>query len=186
MDEISVLCSRLAGDGEGSARIAEHAQELDGERVRRLAFAVRACREHGAPPPLQPGADMRSALAAEVSAASARLPDQKREALALRELLGLSHAELGSVLELDADAVAPLLGQARISLRAELRGTPAPPGVCVEHERALRTATARQDGEAVSEADEDWLLWHLGHCQECARAHAAMLEGSACYRGWAA
>jgi hypothetical protein len=120
-----------------------------------------------------------------VSAASAKLPDQQREALALRELLGLNHAELASVLELDAEAVAPLLGQARIALRAELRGTPAPPGACLEYERALRTATARQDRESVDEADEDWLLTHLGHCPECARAHAAMLEGSACYRGWA-
>jgi hypothetical protein len=186
MDEIARLCARLAGDGQESARISEHAHGASRERTRRLAFAVNACRERGAPPVLEPGADMRSALAAEVSAASARLSDQQREALALRELVGLSHAELGSVLELDADAVAPLLGQARIALRAELRGTPAPPGDCVEYERTLRTATARQDGEFVNEADQDWLFSHLGHCQECARAHAAMLEGSACYRGWAA
>ncbi len=184
MDEIAVLCSRLAGDG--SAAIAQDAQQVSGERTRQLAFAVQACRERGAPPALESGADMRTALAAEVSAASAKLPVHQREALALRELLGLSHAELASVLQLNADAVAPLLGQARIALRAELRGTPVPRGACVEYERALRTATARQDGESVNEADEDWLLTHLGNCPECARAHAAMLEGSACYRGWAA
>jgi hypothetical protein len=34
------------------------------------------------------------------------------------------------------------------------------------------------------EADEEWLLDHLGHCGGCAQAHSAILEASACYRAW--
>jgi hypothetical protein len=55
---------------------------------------------------------------------------------------------------------------------------------CDERERALRTIAHRQDGEPVTDADEDWLIEHLGHCLGCARAHSTMLEASACYRAW--
>jgi hypothetical protein len=44
--------------------------------------------------------------------------------------------------------------------------------------------TRRQDREAVSLEDEDWLLEHLGSCESCPRLHAAMLEASVCYRAW--
>ncbi len=109
---------------------------------------------------------------------------RQRDALALRELLGLSHAQVAAALGIDPAAVASLLSRSRLRLRAELRGAQTERGSCPERERMLRTATLRQDGESVPGPDDDWLIDHLGLCEECARAHAALLEGSACYRGW--
>jgi hypothetical protein len=186
LDEIGLLCRRLAGDGPESARVSEQARSLGGGRSRQLTFVVMACRELAAPARPEPGDDLSSTVAAELAAACRRLSNEHREVLALHELLGLERAELAAALELDPAAVAPLLGQARIALRGELRGSLVPLGACVEYERTLRTATARQDGLSVRAEDEDWLFEHLGHCEECARAHAAMLEGATAYRGWPA
>ena len=88
------------------------------------------------------------------------------------------------MLGIDTAAVAPLLARSRLRLRAELRGAPVTASDCPERERMLRTATLRQDGEPVPAADDEWFIDHLGHCSGCSRAHAAMLEGSVCYRGW--
>jgi DNA-directed RNA polymerase specialized sigma24 family protein len=131
----------------------------------------------------QPGT-LAEAVAAELAQATARLPERQREALALRELLGLHHGELGRVVGVDTVAVAPLLARARLRLRTELRGESPPAPECPERERALRTIALRQDGEDVPSADDDWLVEHLGHCEGCGRAHAAMFEASACYRAW--
>jgi hypothetical protein len=127
---------------------------------------------------------LAEAVAAELAEATARLPERQREALALRELLGLHHLEIGRVVGVETVAVAPLLARARLRLRTELRGVSPPAPECPERERALRTITLRQDGEEVPVADDDWLIEHLGHCEGCGRAHAAMLEASACYRAW--
>ena len=129
------------------------------------------------------GSGLAEAVAGELARASARLPLGQREAMALRQL-GCSHAELASVVGIEASAVAPLLARARLSLRREIRGGHAGLADCPERERALRTIALRQDGEDVPGADEDWLLEHLGHCAGCAQVHAAMLEASACYRAW--
>jgi hypothetical protein len=185
MDEIDALSARLTGGGEPQLRVAQDARREQGDRLERLARAVRSSRSFGfAPVGSASGTGLAAAVAGELAAATGRLAPEQREALALRELLGLDHAELAAVTGIDPPAVAPLLADARLGLRAALRGTPVAPGDCVEYERTLRTATARQDGEVVSAADEDWLYEHLGRCAECAQAHAAMLEGSTCYRGW--
>jgi hypothetical protein len=194
MDELHGFCTRMLGDGE-AARAAEQAgrDAAGGDRLRGLAAAAAACRSHddrGHPVDDEAAAtdaeapSLAEAVARELAHATAQLPERQREALALRELLELSHPEVGTVVGLDAAAVGPLLARARLRLRTELRGEgPALPP-CDERERALRTIALRQDGEAVSEADEDWLIEHLGHCVGCARAHSAMLEASACYRAW--
>ncbi|MEO9025311.1 MAG: hypothetical protein ABI339_09965 [Solirubrobacteraceae bacterium] len=187
MDELDALCMRLGGPDEAASRLAAQARELEAERAPRLAIAVRGCRElEESGEAHRPAAEtqLSTAVATELAEACARLARNEREALALKELIGLDHSELAAVLEVDAVSVAPLLAGARIALRAELRGVPTQLGECVEHERTLRTATLRQDGEAVRAEDEDWLYEHLGRCEECARAHSAMLEGSSCYRGW--
>jgi predicted DNA-binding protein (UPF0251 family) len=145
-----------------------------------------------APAATDPGADDRptdpaalpEAIARELAAAASGLPPAEREALALRELLGLSHDELADIAGVAPDAVAELVAQARLDLRTELRGAGAPQPECDERERALRTIARRQDGEEVPAADDDWLIEHLGHCRGCRQAHAAMLEASACYRAW--
>jgi len=128
--------------------------------------------------------ELAGAVARELAAATARLPGSQSEALALRELIGLPYDELAGVMSVDPEAVPVMLARARIGLRAELRGNPGPAPDCPEHERALRTIALRQDGQAVSAADDDWLIEHLGHCRGCGRAHSSMLEASACYRAW--
>ncbi len=191
MDELLEFCARMLGDREAAAGVARSAREAGGdEELAVLAHAVKQCRDRGGseiPAPADgatPAGELAAAVAAELSAAAARLPPRQREALALRELLRLSHQQLSSVLGIEPTAAAPLLARSRLRLRAELRGAALPRSDCPERDRMLRVATLRQDGEPVSIADEDWLIDHLGHCSDCIRAHAGMLEGSACYRGW--
>ena len=118
--------------------------------------------------------------------ATSRLPERHREALALRESLRLSHGQIAQAMGIEPAAVAPLLGRARLQLRAERRGgaidASGPP--CGERERAWRLLALRQDSEPLGADDDAWLHGHLDGCEDCRRAHAAMLEASACYRAW--
>ena len=76
-----------------------------------------------------------------------------------------------------------LIPFSRLALRKALRGHgPGAEADCLERARALRCLVRRQDSEPLSAEDDDWLLAHLGECEECDGAHAAMLEASACYR----
>jgi hypothetical protein len=191
MDELQEFCVRMLGRGDAAAEAARTAREAGGEeRLAQLARAVEICRAESGGQQPSPGASAASdtglaaAVADELAAASARLPQRQREALALRELLRLSHEQIGEVIGVEPVAVVPLLARSRLRLRAELRGTAVSAGDCPERDRMLRTATLRQDGEPVASADDDWFVDHLGHCDGCARLHAAMLEGSVCYRGW--
>ena len=190
MDELTGLCTRLLGDRTAAARAAERAREADG-RVGQLAGALaecRAVRETGSasagPPPASGRDGLAAAVARELGAATARLPQRQQEALALRELLGFSHELIAEVLEIEPAAATALLARSRIRLRAQLRGVKTEAGACAERDRMMRTATLRQDGQPVAEADQDWLFDHLGHCDGCRRLHASMLEASVCYRGW--
>lgn len=196
MEEVDRFCTRVLGEGPAAGIAASAARAAGaGDRVALLRAAVAACPE--APlepehprgtPAGAPGTDLVAAVAGELAAATARLPLRQRQALALRELLGLGHADIAAVLGIAAADVGPVLAHARLGLRAKLRGDSAGggPGAggCIETERALRTIAARQDSEPVAAADDEWLIEHLGHCRECAAAHAAMLEASACYRAW--
>jgi hypothetical protein len=119
-----------------------------------------------------------------MAAATAGLPERHREALALRESLRLSHDQLAKVMGIDPAAVAPLLARARLALREQRRGVPSGSGTCGDRDRALRSLARRQDSEPLTGDDDEWLLAHLGTCEECNRAHAAMIEASACYRAW--
>jgi hypothetical protein len=197
MDELTGLCTRLLGDREAAKQAAESAREAPG-RVGQLAGALARCRALRedpavAPTPTDPDADaahpdadpgLAEAVAQELGAATARLPQRQQEALALRELLGLSHELVAEVLGIEPAAATALLARSRLRLYAELRGVKAVPGPCPERDRTARTATLRQDGQPASIADEDWLLDHLGHCDGCRRLHATMLEASVCYRAW--
>jgi DNA-directed RNA polymerase specialized sigma24 family protein len=203
MDELQAYCARMLGDGDAATLVTETARRAGGaSRMRRLAHAVEACRQaddttgavpdelRGALPSALPGSgpgpvgSLAAAVASELFAASARLPQHQQEALALRELLRLSHEEVASAIGIEVAAVAPLLARSRLRLRSELRGGGPDTDECPERERTLRAATLRQDAEPVSPVDDDWLVEHLGHCAGCGRAHAAMLEASVCYRGW--
>jgi predicted transcriptional regulator len=195
MDEVQEFCVRVLGPGglAEAAAVGAHAAG-SGDRVALLADAARACRERaelqGDHPQQedQGGADspgLAAAVAKELALATAKLPERQREALALRELLGLSHAQISEVMGIEPPAVAPLLARARLRLRSERRGTESEPGAdCAERERALRVLACRQDSEPLSNEDDVWLLEHLGTCGGCEMAHAAMLEASVCYRAW--
>ncbi len=204
MDDLGRYCARMLGDTP-AGHAAEEAARAGGDEDRSamLRAAVAAVRQGAEPAsepapnaPAAPGpADddrptdpeaLPDAIARELAAAAAGLPLAEREALALRELLGLDYAALGAATGVSSEAVPALLAQARLDLRTQLRGAGAPQPACDERERALRTIARRQDGEEVSAADDDWLIEHLGHCRGCRQAHAAMLEASACYRAWAA
>ncbi len=192
MDELYEFCARVLGKGviaEQAAREARAGRTHD--RVGALAAAAAACRardrpgEPQAPPESSDGTRaLSAAVARELEAATARLPERQREALALRELLDLSYDQIGSVVGIEATAVAPLLARARLRLRAELRGIPETEVECAEREQALRALAQRQDSESVDDAQTGWLLEHLGGCEVCTQAHAAMLEAGVCYRAW--
>ncbi len=192
MDELDRLCVRILGEGEPARAAAEQARHADG-RIAAVRAAVIACRESApgtgegqvdAPPATAGGESLGGAVARELAAASARLPQPEREALTLRELLGLPYAQIADVTGAAPGEVAALLARARLALRAELRDSSEPQPTCDENERALRTIASRQDGESVPAADDEWLVDHLGHCRGCGQAHASMLEATACYRAW--
>ena len=196
MDEVLEFCRRVLLD---DALAADAATEVAGmeqpERLARLTAAGRACRARGqrvepalALVPMSTNGsvpDLGTAVARELTAASSQLAERHRETLALRELLGLSYDEIATVIGVEPAAVASLLARARLRLRVALRGpVPVNEPPCATRDRALRMLARRQDGEPISVEDEDWLLDHLASCPSCERDHAAMLESSACYRGW--
>jgi hypothetical protein len=207
MDDLARYCARMLGDAAaGRAAVQTARGEAGGDRSAMLRAAVAAVRQ-GSEPAAEPAPNapaatddgpahpderptdptaLRDAIARELATAAGALPLAAREALALRELLGLGYDELAAATGVAVDEVPLLLARARLDLRTQLRGAGAPQPECDERERALRTIARRQDGEDVASADDDWLIEHLGHCRGCRQAHAAMLEASACYRAWAA
>jgi DNA-directed RNA polymerase specialized sigma24 family protein len=187
-DELGEFCLRVLGPGEQAEDAADEARRAaqGAERLELLAAAAAACRSRAGdepPPQAAPAGDLASAVRAEVEQATAKLPERQREALALREALGLGHDEIAAVMRIDPAAVAPLLSRARLRLREERRGAPAGLGECPDRERALRLLAMRQDAEPADADDADWILTHIGECEDCGAAHAAMLEASVCYRG---
>ncbi len=195
MDEVREFCRRVLGPGAVADAVAGRAGGSSADRIGQLAEAVRLCRNapdgfvvRAATDPEESGEPPRllDAVAAEMAAATAHLPESRRELLALRELLGLSHTEIAQVLALSPDTVAPMLADARLRLRVIRRGSAGPDAAagCTERERALAELARRQDHEPLSDEDHDWLFAHLAGCAACETAHAAMLEASACYRAW--
>jgi DNA-directed RNA polymerase specialized sigma24 family protein len=133
MDEVQELCRRVLGPGASADEAAAQARtDPARDRLALLAAAAAACRErseqHDGDPRIveQPGAGtpgLAEAVAHELALATARLPERQREALALRELLRLSHEQISNVMGIEPASVAPLLARARLRLRSERRGT---------------------------------------------------------------
>lgn len=123
----------------------------------------------------------------EIQEANARLPERQREALALRELEGLSYDEIAVAMEMNRNSVAQLISRARINLRDELRGT-ALASVAAsspECERALPLIAARDDRQLdPGSSDAEWLDSHLSGCDTCHVATEAMHEAGVSYRAW--
>ena len=204
MDEVYEYCVRMLGAGALAIHASHEAFVTGGsDRIDRLAGAVRACRSRaedaGAPGAAgAPGVaglagagigdgsgTLADSVAREVADANAQLPRDQQEALALRDLVGLSHEQIALVLQISPYAAGMLVARARLALRARRRGVDEEPeDSCPDRERALTLMVRRQDRESVATEDEDWLLEHVGSCESCLRVHAAMLEASVCYRAW--
>jgi predicted transcriptional regulator len=195
MDEVYEFCARVLGNGVAAEQAARHARaSRTQDRMTALATAAAACRardraaEGDEAPPRErsatAGLRLSEAIAGELADASARLPERQREALALRELLGLSHEQIAGVMGIETAAVALLLARARLRLRAELRDAAEIDAECDERDRSLQALAQRQDSEPMPESETAWLLEHLGACDACTTAHAAMLEAGVCYRAW--
>jgi hypothetical protein len=186
-DELDEFCRRVLGTGEPAAEASLEARQSanGGDRLELLAAAAAACRARANGEPARTAAvpgGLADAVRAEIEQATSKLPERQREALALREALGLRYAEIAEVMRIDPAAVAPLIARARLRLREERRGGPVAVGECEERERALRLLALRQDAESAGDEEADWMLEHIGTCPECGAAHAAMLEASLCYR----
>jgi len=188
VDELHRLCERLVGAGPAAAEAADEARARGGpERLGMLRAALASCQARaGVGGAGEPAAGIAGAVAGELRNALSRLAFQERALLALRDIAGLSHEEIGALLGLDAAGTALALGRARVSLRAALRGEPPEGGRCGDRERALSAIERRCDGVQLDGPEDDWLLEHLAACAECARAHAAVLEAAACHGAWSA
>ena len=198
MDEVYEYCVRMLGAGAVAIHASHEAFVKGGsDRIDRIAGAVHACRsrvgeEGSADAGLGDGAatgtgtgTLADSVAREVAHATAQLPADQREALALRDLVGLSHQQMALVLQISPYAAGMLVARARLALRARRRGVDEEPDdSCDDRERALTLIVRRQDGEPVANEDEDWMLEHVGSCEPCSRVHASMLEASVCYRAW--
>jgi DNA-directed RNA polymerase specialized sigma24 family protein len=122
-----------------------------------------------------------------VQEANARLALHHREALALRELAGVSYEEMGRILGADREAVATLLWQARLVLRDELAGSAlrsiAPVASSCRH--ALALIVTHWDGELHDAGERAWLQRHLRTCGKCRLSQEAVRQASS-YRDWPA
>ncbi|MGZ4187176.1 MAG: sigma-70 region 4 domain-containing protein [Solirubrobacteraceae bacterium] len=192
MDEVYEYCVRMLGAGAVAIHASHEAFVAGGsDRIDRMAGAVQACRSRAgetAAADLGGGGTagtLADSVAREIADAAARLPVDQREALALRDLVGLSHQQIASVLQISPYAAGMLVARARLALRARRRGVEEEPDdSCPDRERALTMIVRRQDGEPIASEDEDWVLEHVGSCEACSRVHASMLEASVCYRAW--
>ncbi|WP_217923833.1 sigma-70 family RNA polymerase sigma factor [Miltoncostaea oceani] len=120
----------------------------------------------------------------DVRAASARLPERHRLALALRELEGMGYEDIGRVLDITPGAVAQLLARARMGLRRELRLEQVDVGSMEPGCRArLGDIAALVDGELDPDRAHV-LTQHLELCPSCRAAREAFEDAGRRYRAW--
>ena len=122
----------------------------------------------------------------EIRAANEGLPARQREALALRELEGLSYDEVAEIMGMNRNSVAQLISRARINLRDGLRRTAlgSVAGASPLCEQALPLLALRQDDALDDAASATWLLEHLSDCATCRVRVSAMEEAGVAYRLW--
>ena len=137
-------------------------------------------------------ADRRAELA-EIKAAMAELPSRQREAVALRDFLGLSYEEVASTLAVSVPVVEALLFRARRRLRDQVRAVPRLATGVVAVPLALRAAVARDvpdfdsvtsgagllGGAAVALAAGAAKLVSLPFASKAATAVAVVIAGTA-------
>jgi RNA polymerase sigma factor (sigma-70 family) len=123
----------------------------------------------------------------EIRDANLALPERQREALALKELEGLSYDEIAEIMGMNRNSVAQLISRARIGLRDALRGT-ALASIAASSpdcDRAAPLLSALQDGQLRDDSPEaEWLGDHLVTCHSCPLRRDAMEEAGVSYRAW--
>ena len=123
----------------------------------------------------------------EIREANLTLPERQREALALKELEGLSYDEIAEIMGMNRNSVAQLISRARIGLRDALRGT-ALASIAASSpdcDRAAPLLSALGDGQLRDDSPEaEWLGDHLVRCDSCPLRRDAMQEAGVSYRAW--
>jgi DNA-directed RNA polymerase specialized sigma24 family protein len=152
--------------------------------VHLLSAARRECAE--LVEPAQEGEAAAVTSSVRVRDANRRLEARHREVLALRDLLGCSHREIGRIVGADRATIAELLWHARLELRDELEGSTllsiAP--VAPSCRRALALIVMNWDGELDDAEEREWLQRHLRTCGKCRMSQEALRQASVSYHEW--
>lgn len=145
------------------------------------------------PEPEEPGFDLdiaedpeRALLLSDqrslVRLANSKLAPRQRQALALRELEGMSYRQIAGALGLKENAVAQLISRSRMRLRYAVRGAVAgsshAEGACA---LALPLISKQIDDE-LGVDDSEWLDQHLLSCEACQENVEMMEEAGVTYR----
>ena len=117
-----------------------------------------------------------------VQEASGQLSERQLEALKMYELDGMDYAQIGSKLDLEANAVAQLISRARQKLRTEVRysgtATEASTEICT---KAMALMPKKID-DTLTKRQAIWLDPHINDCDTCKTNLNMMEEVGASYR----
>lgn len=118
-----------------------------------------------------------------VRLANSQLRPRQRQALALRELEGMSYQQIADVLGLKANAVAQLICRSRVKFKEELCSAAVKAARSRACDRALPLLSMSLD-EELEGAKRRWLDKHLATCEGCRESLEALQEVSISYRSW--
>jgi RNA polymerase sigma factor (sigma-70 family) len=123
----------------------------------------------------------------QVREANAKLAPRHREVLALREVAGRSYEEIGQIMGISENAAAQLIWRARAKLKEALTaGAVASVVAATEDcELAQLLLNRLEDGEPITDEEQEWLDEHLEECGSCRAARGLIVEMGASYRMWA-
>jgi len=123
----------------------------------------------------------------QIRQANGKLAPRHREVLALREVCGLSYEEIGQIMGISENAAAQLIWRARAKLKEALTaGAVASVVAATEDcELAQLLLNRLEDGEPITDDEQEWLDEHLDECGSCRAARGLVVEMGASYRMWA-
>ena len=121
-----------------------------------------------------------------VRLANEQLAPRHREVLALREVGGRSYEEIGQIMGISENAAAQLIWRARSKLKGALTAGAVASVVATSEdcETAQVLINRLQDGESITDTQQEWLDEHLEECGKCRAARGMIFEVAASYRLW--
>ena len=121
-----------------------------------------------------------------VRVANEQLAPRHREVLALREVGGRSYEEIGAIMGISENAAAQLIWRARSKLKGALTAGAVASVVATSEdcETAQVLINRLQDGESITDTQQEWLDEHLEECGKCRAARGMIFEVAASYRLW--